>query len=65
METAGPFSAVSFKQLKASEERQGDYRILPCSVSEQLKTLEESSGVGTTAAGAALASPLFGVSTSR
>ena len=40
---SGPFSAVSLKQLTAPEERQ-DYRTLPCSVSEQLKTLEERHG---------------------
>ena len=40
-DTAGPFSAVSLKQLKAGR---GDYRTLPYSVSEQLKTLEERHG---------------------
>ena len=46
METAGPFSAVSLKQLMAPEQRQGRLqdRDLPCSVSEQLKTLEERYG---------------------
>ena len=40
MDTAGPFSAVSLKQLKAPEERQERLhcRTLPCSVSGQLKT---------------------------
>ena len=41
MDTAGPFSAVSLKQLKAPEERQGRLHAGPfpqCSVSGQLKT---------------------------
>ena len=40
MDTAGPFSAVSLKQLKAPEERQERLhcRTLPCSVNGQLKT---------------------------
>ena len=41
MDTAGLFSAVSLKQLAKGR---GDYRTLPCSVSEQLKTLGERHG---------------------
>ena len=39
MDTAGPFSAVSLKQLKAPEQRPGETtcRTLPCSASGQLK----------------------------
>ena len=47
METAGPFSAVSLKQLTAPEQRQGT---LPCSVpvqEGQVELAESETGTGT------------------
>ena len=44
MDTAGPFSAVSLKQLTAPQERQRRLQDPSLQVSEQLKTLEKRHG---------------------